>query len=64
MLPTRTEIYVPEPDETTQSAMLLTQKEWDDLAVICRFYRHTQPLGIVEDKARRDALCKRVEEAA
>lgn len=46
-----------------QTAMLLTEQEWDDLAVICRVY-----VGLVEgwkdaETVRRRTLCERIEEA-
>lgn len=46
--------------------MLLTQEAWDDLAIICEWYRVSTPNQqmVPDDLARRLRLCRRIEDAS
>jgi hypothetical protein len=55
-------------DGSLQTAMLLTQQEWDDLAAICGHYAW-DVRDVVGDAdmtvvTRRAKLCKRIKDAA
>jgi hypothetical protein len=51
-------------DHDQQTAMLLTQQEWEDLGVICALYRVGYRYAVgTDDVDRRIALCERIIEA-
>lgn len=53
-----------EIEEEPQTAILLTEREWRDLAHICAFYSEMPADGSGPDEARRCDLARRIIEAA
>jgi hypothetical protein len=52
-------------EEDIQTAMLLTQQEWEDLVVICKlFLAVPDPVNASDRVKHRNALCDRIIKAA